>query len=70
MKNKNILISLFDYSHASADLIQYSFDENKNVLIEISRKNRMHNNYITTILELENNKIITGSYDHSIKIWE
>ena len=70
MKNKNILISLFDYSHASADLIQYSFDENKNVLIEISRKNRMHNNYITTILELENNKIITGSYDHLIKIWE
>ena len=30
----------------------------------------MHNNYITTILELENNKIITGSYDNTIKIWE
>lgn len=69
MKNRNILISQFDYSSV-AGLIQYSFDENKNELIEISRKNGMHKNYITTILELENNKIITGSYDHLIKIWE
>ena len=71
MKNKNVLISQFvSDPEISANLIQYSFDENKNELIEISRKNRMHINYITTILELENNKIITGGYDHFIKIWE
>ena len=30
----------------------------------------MYNNYITTVLELNNKQIITGGYDHLIKIWE
>lgn len=70
MKNGNILISQFVSNPVSANLIQYSFDENKKELKEISQKNGMHNNYITTILELDNKQIITGGYDHLIKIWE
>ena len=70
MKNGNILISQFVSNPVSANLIQYSFDENKKELKEISQKNGIHNNYITTILELDNKQIITGGYDHLIKIWE
>ena len=70
MKNGNILISQFVSNPVSANLIQYSFDENKKELKEISQKNGIHNKYITTILELDNKQIITGGYDHLIKIWE
>ena len=69
MKNNNILISQFDSNSLSGNLIQYSFDENKKELNKISSKIKMHDNYITTILELDNNIIITGGYDYLIKIW-
>ena len=29
----------------------------------------MHKSYITSIIELENNEIITCGYDNLIKIW-
>lgn len=73
MKNNNILISQyiqnFNNNNKSYNIIQYLFDENKKELIEISRNDSMHKNYITTILELDNHEIITGGYDGLIKIW-
>ncbi len=37
--------------------------------LELCKENA-HENYITCVLKLENNVIVTGSYDKLIKIWK
>ena len=70
MKNGNILISeIMIGNDEYSNICQYSFDEQKKNLIKISSHQKMHKSYITSIIELENNEIITCGYDNLIKIW-
>ncbi len=69
MKNGNILISNYLKYNKCANISQYFFDEENQNLVKISSHQLMHKKYITSILELENNDIITCGYDGLIKIW-
>ena len=70
MKNGNILISNYEMeSNQYSNICQYSLDKKNEKLVKISSHQKMHESYITSIFELENNDIITCGYDNLIKIW-
>jgi len=66
-KNGNLIITEY------GDVIkinEFKFDEESNMLIILSTRENDFISYITTIVELDNEELVLGAYDNSIKIFE
>ena len=61
--NKNILFTGDD----KGIIREWKIEEDN--LILISKKENAHNNWISTLLNIGNGHIVSGSFDKSIKIW-
>ena len=61
--NENIILTVDDNS-----IIREWKIEGDNLIL-ISKKEKSHNSYITTLLNMGNGYIASGSYDKLIKIW-
>ena len=66
--DNSFIVSVYD-SQKINSLIKYKFDKKNLDLIEISKKENAHNNIITSICELDDGEIATGSKDELLKIW-
>jgi len=65
-RNGNILIT--EYGN-TCKIKEFKFDKNKIYLNLMSERERDFSNYITTIAELDNEDLIAGGYDRTIKIF-
>ena len=67
LSNGNILIGCYNYNYNDYFLIEYKYDDND--LIEIKSNLTDNSDNISGLIEMNNEVIISCSYDCSIKFW-
>jgi len=66
----NLLTSSFDILHKFADAYDARNERYRSGRKGLVRIFRGHKNGLTSVAMLDNNRFITGSWDHSIKLWD
>ena len=84
LNKEKTLILKYDYGFQNNNLssiesnVNINYFENKNPEIKVEKNNKFscmttltgHTNKIVSLIELESGKLVSGSYDNTIRIWD